>query len=337
MAFKNKDRSEPGTGGRLETLDLLRGATLISMIFYHGMWDFIYLSETGGRMSALKDWYRGPGGFSWQQSICWTFILLSGFCVPFSRHIFRRGLQVSAAGLAVSAVTLLWMYDERVVWGVLSFLGAAMLLSGAGRFLKGGSRDGSRQGLSENEQGRESDRALKGGGRDGSRQGLSESEQGRKSDRALKEDSPGCSAPQMPSEPGAGSSSRRGKALAGFVLCCLLFYVFRWVNIGYLQILPGRSIVLPESLYREGISGAVLTVVGFPMKDFFSTDYFSLLPWIFLFRAGFYLHGIMKERGWFVHPAFRLRLPVLNWMGKHSLLIYLLHQPVLYLLTVLLF
>ena len=312
MAFKNKDRSEPGTGGRLETLDLLRGATLISMIFYHGMWDFIYLSETGGRMSALKDWYRGPGGFSWQQSICWTFILLSGFCVPFSRHIFRRGLQVSAAGLAVSAVTLLWMYDERVVWGVLSFLGAAMLLSGAGRFLKGGGLDGSRQGLSENEQGRESD-------------------------RALKEDSPGCSAPQMPSEPGAGSSSRRGKALAGFVLCCLLFYVFRWVNIGYLQILPGRSIVLPESLYREGISGAILTVVGFPMKDFFSTDYFSLLPWIFLFRAGFYLHGIVKEREWFVHPAFRLRLPVLNWMGKHSLLIYLLHQPVLYLLTILLF
>ena len=133
MAFKNKDRFDPGTGGRLDTLDLLRGATLISMILYHGMWDFIYLSETGGRMSALKDWYRGPGGFFWQQSICWTFILLSGFCVPFSRHIFRRGLQVSAAGLAVSAVTLLWMYDERVVWGVLSFLGAAMLLSGAAR------------------------------------------------------------------------------------------------------------------------------------------------------------------------------------------------------------
>ncbi len=287
MALKNKDRSEPGTGGRLETLDLLRGATLISMILYHGMWDFIYLSETGGRMSALKDWYRGPGGFFWQQSICWTFILLSGFCVPFSRHIFRRGLQVSAAGLAVSAVTLLWMYDERVVWGVLSFLGAAMLLSGAGRLLK--------------------------------------------------EDGSGRSTWQMPSKPKPGSSSRRGKALAGFVLFCLLFYVFRWVNAGYLQVLPGSSIALPEFLYREGISGAILTVVGFPMKGFFSTDYFSLLPWFFLFRAGFYLHGIVKERGWFAHPAFRLSLPVLNRMGKHSLLIYLLHQPVLYLLTVLLF
>ena len=312
MALKNKDRSEPGTGGRLETLDLLRGATLISMILYHGMWDFIYLSETGGRMSALKDWYRGPGGFFWQQSICWTFILLSGFCVPFSKHIFRRGLQVSAAGLAVSAVTLLWMYDERVVWGVLSFLGAAMLLSGACRLLKEDGPDGSRPVLSENEQG-------SGAG------------------RLLKEDVPGRSAWQMPSESKAGSNSRRGKALAGFVLCCLLFYVFRWVNAGYLQVLPGSSIALPEFFYREGISGAILTVVGFPMKGFFSTDYFSLLPWFFLFRAGFYLHGIVKERGWFAHPAFRLSLPVLNRMGKYSLLIYLLHQPVLYLLTVLLF
>ena len=287
MALKYNDRSEPGTGGRLETLDLLRGATLISMILYHGMWDFIYLSETGGRMSALKDWYKGPGGFFWQQSICWTFILLSGFCVPFSRHIFRRGLQVSAAGLAVSAVTLLWMYDERVVWGVLSFLGAAMLLSGAVRLLRG--------------------------------------------------NRPGCSAWQMPSASEEKSRACRGKAAVGFVLCCLLFYIFRWVNIGYLQVLPGRDIVLPEFLYRDGISGAILTVVGFPMKDFFSTDYFSLLPWIFLFRAGFYLHGIMMESGWFSHPVFRLRLPVLNWMGKHSLLIYLLHQPVLYLLTLLLF
>ena len=312
MAFKNKDRFDPGTGGRLDTLDLLRGATLISMILYHGMWDFIYLSETGGRMSALKDWYRGPGGFFWQQSICWTFILLSGFCVPFSRHIFRRGLQVSAAGLAVSAVTLLWMYDERVVWGVLSFLGAAMLLSGAARQLSGRKGSNALSGTIEEKAGS--------AGNPGSSEShmLSASKEAGDCGRHLRADG-------------------RGRALAGFVLCCILFYVFRWVNIGFLQVLPGRSIILPEFLYREGISGAILTPVGFPMKDFFSTDYFSLLPWFFLFRAGFYLHGIVMERGWFSHPAFRLRVPVVNWMGKHSLLIYLLHQPVLYLLTVLLF
>ena len=205
MAFKNKDRFDPGTGGRLDTLDLLRGATLISMILYHGMWDFIYLSETGGRMSALKDWYRGPGGFFWQQSICWTFILLSGFCVPFSRHIFRRGLQVSAAGLAVSAVTLLWMYDERVVWGVLSFLGAAMLLSGAARQLSGRKGSNALSGTIEEKAGS--------AGNPGSSEShmLSASKEAGDCGRNLR----------------AGG---RGRALAGFVLCCILFNVFRISN-----------------------------------------------------------------------------------------------------------
>lgn len=275
MTFDEKKQApaattENGIGGRMETLDLLRGFTLISMILYHGMWDFIYLSDTGSRMTALKDWYRGPGGFCWQQSICWTFILLSGFCVLFSKRIFRRGIQVSGAGLLVSAVTLLWMYDERVLWGVLSFLGAAMLLSGA-------------------------------------------------IDRI-----PGKQPKILP-------------ASAGLVLCCILFYITRWVNIGFLQLLPGVQLALPECLYTEGAAGALLTAAGFPMKGFFSTDYFSMIPWFFLFRAGYYLHYVLKEKGLFSHPGFHLRVPVLNTMGKHSLLIYLIHQPLLYLLVSLLF
>ena len=118
----NRDRSCPSdsidiaapqdAGGRLQTLDLLRGLTLISMIIYHGMWDFLYLSESGASMTALRTWYEG-GGHLWQQSICRTFILLSGFCVPFSRHIFRRGLQISAGGAAVSAVT---EYIKTSLW-----------------------------------------------------------------------------------------------------------------------------------------------------------------------------------------------------------------------------
>jgi len=116
---------------RLETLDLIRGLTLVSMILYHGMWDFVYLTKTGAGLPGLRDWYAGPRGFFWQQTICWSFILLSGFCVPFSRRILRRGLQVTGAGLAVTAVTLLFMYEERVLFGVLTFLGAAMLLTGS--------------------------------------------------------------------------------------------------------------------------------------------------------------------------------------------------------------
>ena len=308
MTFDGKKHASSSgrSGGRLETLDLVRGLTLVSMILYHWMWDFLYLSDTGRRMTALKDWYRGPGGFFWQQSICWTFILLSGFCVPFSRRIFRRGLEVTAAGLVVSAVTVFLMYDERVLCGVLSFLGAAMILSGIldRILLKNAVNTWTREPA-------EPERPSTAGG--------------------------ASSLTREPSEPKGPPSAGGACALIGFAVCCLLFYITRWVNRGFLQLWPGRTLILPAFLFTEGIPGAILTAVGFPMKDFFSTDYFSMIPWFFLFRAGFYLHQIMRGRGWFSSPVFHCRIPLLNRMGEHSLLIYMLHQPVLYLLTLLLF
>ena len=59
---------------RLHLLDALRGVTLISMTVFHGMWNLVYL------FGMKADWYRGTPGYIWQQWICWTFILLSGFC-----------------------------------------------------------------------------------------------------------------------------------------------------------------------------------------------------------------------------------------------------------------
>ncbi len=62
--------------GRYALLDELRGLDLLSMIGYHACWDLIFLFG----MSAA--WYTGWQGHLWQQSICWVFILLSGFCLP---------------------------------------------------------------------------------------------------------------------------------------------------------------------------------------------------------------------------------------------------------------
>ena len=325
MTFDGKKHASSSgrSGGRLETLDLLRGLTLVSMILYHWMWDFLYLSDTGSRMTALKDWYRGPGGFFWQQSICWTFILLSGFCVPFSQRIFRRGLEVTAAGLVVSAVTVFLMYDERVLCGVLSFLGAAMILSGVlDRVLpKNAVNTWSKEAESPEESSTTASTTAK-----DSAEPERPSTAGRPS-----------SLTREPAEPKGPSTAGGASALIGFAVCCLLFYITRWVNRGFLQLWPGRTLILPAFLFTEGIPGAILTAVGFPMKDFFSTDYFSMIPWFFLFRAGFYLHQIMRGRGWFSSPVLHCRIPLLNRMGEHSLLIYMLHQPVLYLLTLLLF
>ena len=369
---------------RLETLDLLRGITIVSMILYHGMWDFIYFSQTGSAMTGLRTWYEGMGGHLWQQSICRSFILLSGFCVPFSRHIFRRGLQVSGGGLVVSAVTLLFMYEDRVVFGVLTFLGAAMLLAGLIRIAGQGPR-GRFSGPFSGK--------VPGGRFSWSSSGNRKKGEDLSTDIEGEAGSEGAGEPSLwfckgAGEPSLWLQSRKG-ALAGLVLCLILFYITRWVNRCFLRLGPGLELALPGFLFVSAerqatfagkAAGFVLTGLGFPMQGFFSTDYFSLIPWIFLFFAGICLHGVMAGRGsdprrisvqnndgWsagqesapgknareagqesasgaanvgktaFSHPLMHLKAPVLNWMGRHSLLIYMLHQPVLYLLISVLF
>ena len=68
------------SSSRYALLDELRGLDLISMMLYHGMWDAVYL------FGVVVPWYSAGQGRLWQQSICWVFILLSGFCLPLGRH-----------------------------------------------------------------------------------------------------------------------------------------------------------------------------------------------------------------------------------------------------------
>lgn len=116
---------EPQTAARYRLLDELRGLDLISMMLYHGMWDVVFL------FGVAQKWYTGRPGFVWQQSICWVFILLSGFCLPLGHHPFRRGAVVFGAGALVTAVTLLFLPEDVVWFGVLTLLGSAMLLTAA--------------------------------------------------------------------------------------------------------------------------------------------------------------------------------------------------------------
>ena len=107
---------------RIAALDALRGLTLVSMIAYHACWDLVYLFH------ADWDWYRGTGAYIWQQSICWTFILLSGFCFSLGRRPLRRGLMVFGCGWVVTLVTVLFMPEEQIWFGVLTLIGSCMLL-----------------------------------------------------------------------------------------------------------------------------------------------------------------------------------------------------------------
>ena len=69
--------------------------------------------------------------------------------------------------------------------------------------------------------------------------------------------------------------------------------------------------------------------LGFMYPGFFSADYFPLMPWFFLFLIGTVLGGWCLEH----RESSLLSTPLpaaLTWPGRHSLIIYVLHQPVLY-------
>lgn len=245
--MENERRVQQKTpASRYALLDELRGLDLISMMLFHVCWDLVFLFDMNMR------WYAGTPGRLWQQSICWVFILLSGFCVPLGRHMLRRGTVVFGAGAVVTLATLVFMPEGRVIFGVLTFLGTAMLLTGV-------------------------------------------------------------------LEP----VLKRTPPLVGLAVSAVLFAVCYPVGSGWVG-LGGWKLMLPQSLYANYFTA----FFGFYPDWFYSTDYFGLLPWLFLFWVGYYLHKAVGRRR--MEPLRRSVCPPLGWMGRHSLLLYLLHQPVIY-------
>lgn len=251
---------------RFELLDVLRGLTLFSMIGYHFSWDLVNLS---GLTGFYASWFHSSGAFVWQQSICWSFILLSGFCAPLAHHPFRRNLEIFVMGAIVSTVTLFFLPEDRVVFGILTFLGSAgLLISLWGTLLR-----------------------------------------------------------KIRIKPFSLNSVPFSAVWLAISL--YLFYSFRWLRFGCLQFFPGVRLTLPAALYR----GYAASFFGFQDPEFWSTDYFPLLPWLFLYLAGLWTNrlcaalGILSGRG---TRALHFNIPGFSWLGRRSLLIYLLHQPVLY-------
>lgn len=87
---------------------------------------------------------------------------------------------------------------------------------------------------------------------------------------------------------------------------------------------------------RVQVNARWLFWLGFRYDGFVSYDYFPVLPYIFLFALGVWLGGyILCHRD---ARALTAPMPsVLTWTGRHTLLIYLIHQPVLYAVCALLY
>lgn len=108
------------------------------------------------------------------------------------------------------------------------------------------------------------------------------------------------------------------------VVCAVLFIVTRYLASGYLQIPFLLRVFLPSGWYQ-----AWLAPLGLPGPGFSSADYFPLLPWCFVFAAGTVV-GRLAKAGKFPAWMYPSRVPFFSFLGRHALLIYVLHQPVIY-------
>ena len=231
---------------RLELIDSIRGITLISMIIYHFVWDMVYLYGAQWR------WFYNAK--VWQQSICCTFIILSGFSYNLGKKHLKRGLMVFGGGIIITAATLIFMPSSTIIFGILTLLGSSMLI-------------------------------------------------------------------MIP----LSKVFKKANALLGAVISLLLFMFTKNCYYGYLGFF-GLKIELPKALYGSYVSA----FFGFAPSDFYSADYFPLIPWFFLFVFGYFLYHILEKRDLNKKLFSKGKFPVVSFLGKHSFFIYLVHQPIIY-------
>lgn len=109
-------------------------------------------------------------------------------------------------------------------------------------------------------------------------------------------------------------------AAAGLIISIVLFFIFRDTAKGYIA-----GFNVPEIFY----SGGIMNYIGFMEEGFVSADYFPLLPWLFLFFAGYFLCRVLMENNLLENLKGR-NIPFISAVSRNSLLIYLIHQPVVY-------
>ncbi len=82
-------------------------------------------------------------------------------------------------------------------------------------------------------------------------------------------------------------------------------------------------------IYRRYFNVEGLWWLGFQSPRFSSSDYFPILPWIWVYLAGSVVGRYIVERK-LPERFYTQRVPVLADVGRNTLIVYLLHQPVLY-------
>lgn len=109
----------------------------------------------------------------------------------------------------------------------------------------------------------------------------------------------------------------------GLILSLILFFALKHVPHGYCGI-GSWQYTLPPDLYANNLTA----YIGLPPQSFHSADYFPLLPWIFMYTAGYFIYYCI-QKSISRNNIFKFNCKPLSLLGRHSLAAYLIHQPVI--------
>ena len=110
-----------------------------------------------------------------------------------------------------------------------------------------------------------------------------------------------------------------------FSLSLIIFCLTWGVKLGYIGFFGLVRFPLPDHLYGT----EYLFPLGFRNAAFYSSDYFPLLPWFFLFLSGSFFWETVCRRD-LPKSIYNVHSKFLCKTGKHALIIYIVHQPIIF-------
>jgi uncharacterized membrane protein len=105
-----------------------------------------------------------------------------------------------------------------------------------------------------------------------------------------------------------------------------------FLRLGILNLILGiLLLVISQKLAHPVFDTPALQWLGLMTHDPETKDYAPLLPWFGVMLIGVFIGGQMQQYALFQYPLqTRAWAQPLLWLGRHSLVVYMLHQPVLF-------
>lgn len=105
----------------------------------------------------------------------------------------------------------------------------------------------------------------------------------------------------------------------------IVLFIFTFIIIYCLQQKMNDLELRNNEILNTLIDGGYLNFIGIKSSSFRSSDFFPIFPWIFIFMAGV----LLGRKSYKLEGSNKIKLRLLAFIGRKSLLIYFIHSPIL--------